>query len=62
MKYKARVLVRHVADVVLDHLHMCKLELFALAKANEDLGILRISELQSRLVISRPPGARYKKE
>ncbi len=37
VKHKARVLFRHVANVVLEHLHTCRLKLFALAKAVEDL-------------------------
>ena len=37
VKHKARVLFRHVAHVVLEHLHTCRLKLFALAKAVEYL-------------------------
>ena len=37
VKHKARLLFRHVADVVLEHLHTCRLKLFALAKAVENL-------------------------
>lgn len=40
VKHKARVLLRHTADVVLDDLHRCWLELLALAKAVEDLSEL----------------------